>query len=145
MVLLRNIAQTIPTYTMSCFMIPKPLCQETERMMNSFWWSSNSPNNKGIKWLSWSHMSMAKKKGGLGFRGLHRFNLAILGKRCWNLLTQPNSLESRLLKARYYPNGSLLRLLEWVDLVSRGLVSGKKYEERVEMGLRGWQDYKHSV
>lgn len=54
-------------------------------------------------------MSMAKNKGKLGFRDLHGFNLALLGKQCWNLLTQPNALVSRLLKARYYPDGNLLQ------------------------------------
>lgn len=108
-VLLRNVAQTIPSYTMSCFLIPKSLCQELERMMNAFWWSSSSANNKSIKWLSWSRMSMSKKNGGLGFRDLHGFNLALLGKQCWTLLKTPDALVSRLLKARYYPNCSLLQ------------------------------------
>lgn len=107
-VLLRNVAQCIPAYTMSCFLIPKTLCQELERMMNAFWWSSNSSNNKGIKWLSWTRMSMSKKQGGLGFRDLHGFNMALLGKQCWNLLKNPDALVSRILKARYYPNCSLL-------------------------------------
>lgn len=52
---------------------------------------------------------MSKKKGGLGFRDLHGFNLALLGKQCWNLISNPNALVSRPLKARYYPNCSLLQ------------------------------------
>lgn len=108
-VLLRNVAQTIPSYTMSCFLIPKFLCQEIERMMNAFWWSSSSANNKGIKWLSWSRMSMSKKYGGLGFRDLQGFNLALLGKQCWNLLKNLDALVLRLLKTRYYPNCNLLQ------------------------------------
>lgn len=108
-VLLRNVAQTIPAYTMSCFLLPKSLCQEIERIMNAFWWNSNSSNSKGIKWLSWSRMSTSKKKGGLGFRDLYGFNLALLGKQCWNLLKNPEALLSRLLKAKYYPNCSLLQ------------------------------------
>lgn len=67
-VLLRNVAQAVPTYAMSCFMLPKSLCKELERMMNSFWWGSKEGSSRGIKWLSWSNMSMLKASGGLGFR-----------------------------------------------------------------------------
>lgn len=91
-VLVKNVAQSIPTYCMSCFMILKSLCQEIERIMNGYWWSSTSSNNKGIKWLVWDKMGMSKSKGGLGFRNLHGFNLALLGKLCWNFITKPNSL-----------------------------------------------------
>ena len=108
-VLLKNMAQCIPAYTMSCFLIPKSLCQELERMMNTFWWSSNSSNNKGVRWLSWSRMSMSEKQRGLGFRDLHGFYLALLGKQCWSLLKNPNALLTRVLKARYYPHCSLLQ------------------------------------
>lgn len=106
---LRNVAQTIPAYTMSCFLISKTLCQELERMMNSFWWNSNSSNSKGIKWLSWTRMSMSKKKGGLGFRDLHGFNLSLLGKQCWNLINNPNALVSRL----DIPIVVCYKLVEW--------------------------------
>ena len=40
----------------------------------------------------------------MGFRHLHSFNLALLGKHGWNLLSQPYSLVARLLKAKYYPH-----------------------------------------
>lgn len=108
-VLIRNVAQAIPSYTMSCFLIPKTLCKEIERMMNAYWWKSNSTNNKGVKWLAWDRMCMSKKRGGLGFRDLHGFNLALLGKQCWNLISRPNALAARVLKARYYPNCHFLQ------------------------------------
>lgn len=51
-VLLKNVAQSIPSYCMSCFKIPKALCQELERLMNGFWWGSKGNSVKGIRWLS---------------------------------------------------------------------------------------------
>lgn len=106
-VLLRNVAQAVPSYAMSCFLVPKSLCIELERMMNSFWWGSKNNGRKGIKWLSWTNMSMSKSVGGLGFRDLYEFNLALLGKQCWNLVNNPNSLVARVFKARYYNNSTL--------------------------------------
>lgn len=66
-VMIKNVAQSVPTYCMSCFMIPKSLCQEIERMMNSYWWCSNNNNNKGIRWLVWERMCVSKIKGVWGF------------------------------------------------------------------------------
>lgn len=108
-VILKNVAQTIPSYAMSCFMIPRALCQEIERMMNAYWWRSNSSTSKGINWLAWTRMTMSKSRGGLGFRDLHGFNLALLAKQCWNLINKLEALVSRVLKAKYYPDGHLLQ------------------------------------
>ncbi|XP_074326592.1 uncharacterized protein LOC141664534 [Apium graveolens] len=67
-IMIRNVAQMIPTYTMSCFMVPKTLCQEIERLMNAFWWKSNVSTGKGIRWCAWDKISMSKKSGGLGIK-----------------------------------------------------------------------------
>ncbi|XP_019192832.1 PREDICTED: uncharacterized protein LOC109187166 [Ipomoea nil] len=46
--------------------------------------------------------------GGLGFKKLHEFNLALLAKQGWRLLINPGSLVSKLLKAKYYPTTNFL-------------------------------------
>lgn len=79
-VLLRNVAQVVPSFAMSCFLLPKSLSKEIERMLNSFLWGSKVGSMKGIKWLSWTNMSMSKSLGGLSFRDLYGFNIALLGK-----------------------------------------------------------------
>ncbi|KAL8114917.1 hypothetical protein AgCh_021665 [Apium graveolens] len=54
-------------------------------------------------------MCMSKNNGGLGFRDIHGFNLALLGKQCWNMVNRPYALVSRVLKARYYPTCHFLQ------------------------------------
>lgn len=46
--------------------------------------------------------------GGIGFKRIHEFNIAMLGKQCWKLMTHPHSLVARVLKAIYYPRASFV-------------------------------------
>lgn len=107
-IMIKNVARTIPAYSMSCFLLPKSLCSKMEKMMNSYWWGSNGRNTIGIKWHAWRKIATAKCNGGLRFRYLHGFNVALFGKHTWSFCTKPNSLVARLFKARYFPNDHIL-------------------------------------
>jgi len=101
-VLIKFVLQSIPTYFMSLFTLPISLCDEIERMMNSFWWGHLGGQSRGINWLSWDKLSMHKNVGGMSFKNLPTFNLAMLRKQGWRLITNPDSLVARLYKAKYY-------------------------------------------
>ncbi|XP_074342549.1 uncharacterized protein LOC141680145 [Apium graveolens] len=58
--------------------------------------------------MSWSRLCAAKVQGGMGFKSLRDFNIALLGNQAWRLLSSPDKLVSRVFKVRYYPNGSFL-------------------------------------
>ncbi|XP_074364595.1 uncharacterized protein LOC141705594 [Apium graveolens] len=76
------------------------LSNEIEKMFNGFWWKSGKNGGKGIRWHAWDKMCTAKNKGGLGFRCMYGYNLALLGKHVWNFLKNPESLVARIFKAR---------------------------------------------
>lgn len=105
--LLSSATQVLPTFWMNLFLIPIGICEEIERKMNGFMWGRGA-EGKGIKWLSWSKICMPKGCGGLGVKELRKFNLAMLAKQCWRLLNQSNGLATAIIKARYYPNTSIL-------------------------------------
>lgn len=77
-------------------------------MYNAYWWSLGSGHNKGVKWLSWEAMSIPKCKGGMGFRNLFGFNIALLGKHIWRCIQNADLLVSRVLKARYFLDVNIL-------------------------------------
>ncbi|XP_074342026.1 putative mitochondrial protein AtMg00310 [Apium graveolens] len=112
--MVKNVGQSIPTYNMSCFLMAKTLCTKIERMLNGYWWGSTGNNSKGIRWAAWEKMALPKCKGGLGFRDLYGFNLALLGKYVWNFYSRPNSPVTRLFKARYFPRKSILHAAKGV-------------------------------
>lgn len=49
--LIKAVAQAIPTYTMSCFKILDSLCEDFMSMIRNFWWGQRKKENK-IAWLS---------------------------------------------------------------------------------------------
>ncbi|CAL9002074.1 unnamed protein product [Prunus brigantina] len=72
-----------------------------------FWWNGNNGDRK-IHWLAWDKLCQPKDLGGLGFRDLYAFNLAMLAKQGWRLIQYPDSLIARVLRAKYFPDKSFL-------------------------------------
>lgn len=106
-VLIKAVLQAIPTYIMSCFSLPGYLIESIEAAIRGFWWGGGIQTKK-MAWVAWSQLCRPKREGGLGFRDLRAFNLALLAKQGWRLVTNPDSLVGRIFQARYYPHGFFL-------------------------------------
>lgn len=72
-------------------------------------------------------MSVSKHKGGLGFRSLYGFNIALVGKQCWKFIKEPQSLVAHIFKARYFPNCHLLQATKQTgaSIIWAGLMTAK--------------------
>lgn len=55
-----------------------------------------------------------KIRGWLGFQKFEQvqYNVALLAKQGWRLLTNPSSLAAQVFKARYYPHGTVTFLMQ---------------------------------
>lgn len=71
----------------------------------------------------------------MGFRDIYGFNLAMLARQAWRMLSNPDSLCAKVLKARYFPRSSILdaaphpgisytwrSILKGVSLLKEGLI-----------------------
>ena len=78
-ILLNAIIQSILVFAMGVFKTPKKVCKEIRDAMSALWWGDTEEENK-MHWLVWWKMCIPKVRGGMGFRDLHAFNLAMLAK-----------------------------------------------------------------
>ncbi|CAA0808193.1 Uncharacterized mitochondrial protein AtMg00310 [Striga hermonthica] len=126
-ILIKAVVQSIPTYFMSLFRIPKFICDQLLSLVAPFWWGSREGERK-LSWVKWSRLTLSKQLGGLGFRDLSKFNQALLGKQAWRVLSEPDSLVSRVLKSKYFPSCSFLEasLRPGSSFIWRSLLWGRE-------------------
>ena len=133
---------------MSCFLLPKTVCDEVNSLLSGFWWGQSEGKRK-ITWISWKRLCLPKKEGGMRFCDLRAFNVALLAKQAWRIINNPQSLLARLYKGRYYNSSTLLQstsstsssygwksIQEGKNLLKKGLV----LQVKDGRNIRVWED-----
>ncbi|KAL9679703.1 hypothetical protein QQ045_017569 [Rhodiola kirilowii] len=90
---------------MSVYHFPQKIIDVLNKLIGQFWWDKEGV--KGISWIKRETLQMRREEGGIGFKDLRCFNEAILMKIGWRILTQPQFLVSRVLRAKYCQGGDL--------------------------------------
>jgi hypothetical protein len=142
-VLIKSVIQAKPTFSMSCFLLSKSTCKKLVSLMAKFWWSGNL-DKRSMHWLAWDRIAVPKGKGGMGFRDMQAFNVALLGKQGWRLMTHPNSLCAQVLKSRYYLNSEFMdaTVPRTASRTWRAVVAGRA---ALQQGLIKRIGYGHTV
>ena len=119
---------------MSCFKLPDSLFKELNSMMSNFWWEQKEKERK-MAWTSWEKLCTPKKEGGMSFRDLRAFNLALLAKQGWRIQQNPGFMVHRVFKAKYFGGSSFkdAQLGSRPSYMWRSIMAAK---ENVEKGFR---------
>lgn len=78
-------------------------------MICKFWWG-HKKGKAQIHWLSRDRLCIPKKFGGIDFRSLSEFNMALIAKQVWRVIREPNSLLARVLKWKYFRHSCFLEI-----------------------------------
>lgn len=89
--------------------------------------------------MAWEKLCDVKEAGGLVFKGMRNFNLAMLSKLAWRLINNNNPLVSQLMKEKYYLKTDFMNTslgsnpsYIWRRMIKQGVV------EELEMDRIQW-------
>jgi hypothetical protein len=106
--LIKSVASTIPSYAMSSFLLPISVTSSLDRSFKKIWWGFPKNRSFNLSLKSWSSICLPKDEGGLGFRRMHDFNLALIAKLGWKLLSNSKCLWVKQLQSKYIKYGDFL-------------------------------------
>ena len=153
-ILIKTVAQAIPTYTMGMFKIPKALCDTINFTLVKYWWG-RTKDEKKIHWINWKKLCTSKKKGGVGFQDIQTFNLALLAKQAGRLIQDTHSLFYKVYKSKYFPTCTFMEarlgnnpsyvwrsLLAARELIREGSIWQVGDRRTIEVSTHKWLSHK---
>ncbi|GLT71627.1 hypothetical protein SLA2020_436290 [Shorea laevis] len=99
--LIKSVANAIPSYLMSIFLLPKSVCSDINSMLRKFWWGFPQEKKHCLSFLSWNNICQPKLLGGLGLRSMESQNTSLLARLGWKLTSNQPLLWVNALRSKY--------------------------------------------
>ncbi|GJS94082.1 putative reverse transcriptase domain, reverse transcriptase zinc-binding domain protein [Tanacetum coccineum] len=89
--LIKSVISSLQVYWSSVFILPKFVYYEIEKLMRGFLWS-HGDSQRGKAKMKWKDVCSLKEQGGLGIKSLKLWNVALMSKHIWNIVSKKDSL-----------------------------------------------------
>lgn len=97
--LIKSVLSSIPVYHLNYFSLSDKEARKCDSIVANFFWG-NHQNNNTPHMLSWDKICLPKHLGGLGIRKFKDFNSALLGRQAGRIINSPNSILSKIYRAK---------------------------------------------
>jgi hypothetical protein len=104
--LIKYVANAIPSYIMSIFLLPKNFCLEINSILRKFWWGFLQDKKHNLTFLLWDNICQPKALGCLGICSLEFINNSLLAWLGWKMVLNEPLLWVEALKGKYIKNGA---------------------------------------
>lgn len=101
MVCCKSVVDSLPIYFLSIFRIPRKAVKKIKSILARFFWDGSDERLRGRHDISWGRVYKSKM-GGLDFKYLIDFNMALLYKWLWKLGVGDSGLWAQFIRQRYY-------------------------------------------
>lgn len=102
---------SMPLYPMQTAQLPQSVIKDLDSQLRRCVWGSNDMRRQ-IHLVNWQHVCRPKEFGGQGIKKLSFMNQSFLIKLGWRLISEPQSLWSKLLIAKYGGGRELTQLFQ---------------------------------
>ncbi|XP_056688091.1 uncharacterized protein [Spinacia oleracea] len=104
MQLINSVLLSLHMYWAQVYVLPKQVLYEINKICRSFLWSGKAYNTKPSN-ISLAQSCCHKKEGGLGFRDVVKWNIALMGKYVWAVASKQDNVWIKWVNAVYVKDG----------------------------------------
>ncbi|CAK8570652.1 unnamed protein product [Lathyrus sativus] len=98
--MLKYVIGSLSIFLMSFYKMSVTVWKELDRIQNRFLWGSSTKQPKTV-WIAWNKVCRSTDLGGLGIKKMDLFNISLLQKWKWRILTEKADLWLDVLASRH--------------------------------------------
>ncbi|KAF7812868.1 ribonuclease H [Senna tora] len=135
-ILAKAVLSAIPVHTMQTVWVPEQVCENIDKNIMSFIWSSKS-SGRDLHLVNWDKIAKPRDMGGLGLRKARQANTALLGKASWSIITGEDKLWVRILERKYLNGRNPLNIISKPldSMVWKGILKASN-RIKIDFGFR---------